>query len=188
MDDTVAVARRAREPQDAPSMFLCPTLTGRPYREGYTARPRLTGPVLPFPPATAQLTWRSGGASPSSPCPGASASASTCSLTTTSTTRTSSRCVTAPTRSVTRRGSPHNVSQNCAFSREPPTDPIFLSSPSVRRTPTCAGGSSSSHGAATAGSSSTGSARRTDRPSGVLSSTLYLRSNFCNTHQSITNN
>ena len=30
MDDTVAVARRAREPQDAPSMFLRPTLTGRP--------------------------------------------------------------------------------------------------------------------------------------------------------------
>ena len=96
MDDTVAVARRAREPQDAPSMFLCPTLTGRPYREGYTARPRLTGPVLPFPPVTAQLTWRSGGASPSSPCPYASASASTCSPTITSTTRTSSRCVVAP--------------------------------------------------------------------------------------------
>ena len=57
---------------------------------------RLTGPVLPFPPATAQLTWRSGGASPSSPCPGASASASTCSPTITSTTPTSSRCVVAP--------------------------------------------------------------------------------------------
>ena len=40
MDDTVAVARRAREPQDAPSMFLCPTLTGRPYRERGTPHAR----------------------------------------------------------------------------------------------------------------------------------------------------
>ena len=101
-------------------------------REGYTARPRLTGPVLPFPPVTAQLTWRSGGASPSSPCPGASASASTCSPTTTSTTRTSSRCVTAPTGSLTRRGpAQRNVSQNCAFSREPPLTPFPF--PTIRQ-------------------------------------------------------
>ena len=60
MDDTVAVARRAREPQDAPSMFLWPTLTDA-HTEGYTARPTTdrTRPPLPPPTRAAHMEkWR----------------------------------------------------------------------------------------------------------------------------------
>ena len=60
MDDTVAVARRAREPQDAPSMFLCPTLTGRPYR-GVHRTPETDRTRPPLPPrnrAAHMEKWR----------------------------------------------------------------------------------------------------------------------------------
>ena len=60
MDDTVAVARRAREPQDAPSMFLWPTLTDA-HTEGYTARPMIDRTRPPLPPrnrAAHMEKWR----------------------------------------------------------------------------------------------------------------------------------